>query len=127
MAKKVKNMRSPGQSDIELGKRIRLRRCEMDMSQEDLGNKLGLSFQQIQKYEKGTNRVGAARLQLIADILGVPVTFFYEGDAKSKEVDSLLFLDSAFSLRLLRAYTKIDDQIQRSIVLLMERLAQAGV
>jgi transcriptional regulator with XRE-family HTH domain len=127
MAKKVKNQRSPGQSDVELGARIRLRRCEIDMSQEQLGNQLGLSFQQIQKYEKGTNRVGAARLQKIADILGVPVTFFYEGDAKSKEVDSLLFLDSQFSLRLLRAYTKIDEEVRRPLVVLMERLAASGV
>ncbi|MGX1336661.1 transcriptional regulator with XRE-family HTH domain [Bradyrhizobium japonicum] len=107
-AKRMKQ-RSAGKPDIELGKRIRLRRVEMKISQAELGEKLGVSFQQVQKYEKGVNRVGAARLQQIATALDVPVTFFYDGDNKAREVESLLFLDSAFSLRLLRAYSKIKD------------------
>jgi transcriptional regulator with XRE-family HTH domain len=112
-AKRMKQ-RSAGKPDIELGKRIRLRRVEQKISQAELGDKLGVSFQQVQKYEKGVNRVGAARLQQIASALDVPVTFFYDGDNKSREVESLLFLDSAFSLRLLRAYSKIKDQtVQR--------------
>ena len=70
------------------------------------------------------NRVGAARLQQIATALDVPVTFFYDGDSKAREVESLLFLDSAFSLRLLRAYSKIKDQtVQRQLVSLMESIA----
>ena len=109
--------RSAGKPDIELGKRIRLRRVEQKISQAELGDKLGVSFQQVQKYEKGVNRVGAARLQQIATALDVPVTFFYDGDGKAREVESLLFLDSAFSLRLLRAYSKIKDQtVQRQLV-----------
>jgi transcriptional regulator with XRE-family HTH domain len=73
--------------------------------------------QQVQKYEKGVNRVGAARLQQIATALDVPVTFFYDVDGKAREVDSLLFLDSSFSQRLLRAYAAIKDQtIQRQLV-----------
>ena len=122
----VKRMkqRSAGKPDIELGKRIRLRRVEQRISQADLGDKLGVSFQQVQKYEKGVNRVGAARLQQIASALDVPVTFFYDGDNKAREVESLLFLDSAFSLRLLRAYSKIKDQtVQRQLVSLMESIA----
>ena len=87
--------RSAGKPDIELGKRIRLRRVEQKISQAELGDKLGVSFQQVQKYEKGVNRVGAARLQSIATALDVPVTFFYDGDGKAREVESLLFLDSA--------------------------------
>ena len=115
-AKRMKQ-RSAGKPDIELGKRIRLRRVEQKISQAELGDKLGVSFQQVQKYEKGVNRVGAARLQQIATALDVPVTFFYDGDDKSREVESLLFLDSAFSLRLLRAYSKIKDQtVQRQLV-----------
>jgi transcriptional regulator with XRE-family HTH domain len=122
-AKKI-HPRSVGKPDIELGARIRLRRIEQDISQTELGDKLGVSFQQVQKYEKGVNRVGAARLQQIATALDVPVTFFYDGDGKSREVDSLLFLDSAFSLRLLRAYAKIKDQtVQRQLVSLMESIA----
>jgi transcriptional regulator with XRE-family HTH domain len=122
-AKKMRP-RSAGKTDIELGARIRLRRLEQDISQTELGDKLGVSFQQVQKYEKGVNRVGAARLQQISTALDVPVTFFFDGDAKAREVDSLLFLDSAFSLRLLRAYAKIKDQtVQRQLVSLMESIA----
>jgi transcriptional regulator with XRE-family HTH domain len=117
--------RSSGKPEIEMGKKIRLRRVEQRFSQSDLGEKLGVSFQQVQKYEKGVNRVGATRLQQIAEALDVSVTFFYEGDGKTKEVESLLFLDSAFSLRLLRAYSKIQDQaIQRHMVSLMEAVAE---
>jgi transcriptional regulator with XRE-family HTH domain len=122
-AKKIKP-RSAGKPDIELGKRIRLRRVEQDISQAQLGDKIGVSFQQVQKYEKGVNRVGAARLQQIATALDVPVAFFYDGDGKAREVDSLLFIDSAFSLRLLRAYANINDQtVQRQFVSLMESIA----
>jgi transcriptional regulator with XRE-family HTH domain len=116
--------RSSGKPEIEMGKKIRLRRVEQRLSQSDLGEKLGVSFQQVQKYEKGINRVGASRLQEIATALDVSVTFFYDGDGKTKEVESLLFLDSAFSLRLLRAYSKIKDQaVQRHMVSLMEAVA----
>jgi transcriptional regulator with XRE-family HTH domain len=118
--------RSSGKLEIEMGKKIRLRRVEQRISQSDLGEKLGVSFQQVQKYEKGVNRVGATRLQQIATALDVSVTFFYDGDGKTKEVESLLFLDSAFSLRLLRAYSKIKDQaIQHQMVSLMEAVADS--
>ena len=119
MAKKA-----PNPIDKHVGSRVRMRRMMLSMSQEKLGDALGLTFQQVQKYEKGVNRVGAARLQQIATALDVPVTFFYDGDGKSREVESLLFLDSAFSLRLLRAYSKIKDQtVQRQLVSLMESIA----
>ena len=130
MAKKVKaaavvaKPRSAGKPDIELGRRIRLRRVEIKISQAELADQLGVSFQQVQKYERGINRVGAARLQQIARALGVPITFFYDGDGKNREVESLLFLDSSFSLRLLRAYAKIKDQaVQRQLVVLIESIA----
>lgn len=116
--------RRTGKSDVELGRRIRLRRVELKISQSELAHKLGVSFQQVQKYEKATNRVGAARLQQIATALDVPVTFFYDGDGKARDVESLLFLDSAFSIRLLRAYTRIKSQtLQRQFVTLMEAVA----
>jgi transcriptional regulator with XRE-family HTH domain len=119
--------RSAGKPDIEMGKKIRLRRVEQRISQSDLGEKLGVSFQQVQKYEKGVNRVGASRLQQIATALDVPVTFFYDSDSKTREVESLLFLDSAFSLRLLRAYSRIKSQaVQRQMVTLMEAIAEEG-
>ena len=116
--------RSAGVHDESLGRKIRIRRIEQKLSQSDLGDILGVSFQQVQKYEKGVNRVSSTRLQQIATALNVPVMFFYDGDIKSREVESLLFLDSAFSLRLLRAYNKINDQtVQRHFVTLMESVA----
>ena len=119
------NPRSAGNADIEMGRRISLRRVEIGLSQSELGEKLGVSFQQVQKYEKGVNRVGASRLQLIAEALGVDVTFFYEGNSKpEREVDSLLILDSSFTLRLLRAYSAIKAQaVRRQIVVLIEMVA----
>jgi transcriptional regulator with XRE-family HTH domain len=116
--------RSTGVADIEMGRRIRQRRREIGISQTELAGKLGLSFQQMQKYEKGINRVGASRLQQIAEMLGVDVPFFYDGDGKQPDVDSLLVVNSVFSLRLLRAYTAIKDKtVQRRLVILVEMIA----
>ena len=70
--------KSPNPIDIHVGSRVRLRRMMLGMSQEKLGESLGITFQQIQKYEKGTNRIGASRLQHIATVLKVPVSFFFE-------------------------------------------------
>src|SRR5688572_2571155 len=74
MAKKA-----PNPTDKHVGARVRMRRMMLGMSQEKLGDALGLTFQQVQKYEKGANRIGASRLQQIAHILQVPVAFFFEG------------------------------------------------
>src|SRR5947207_14839601 len=74
MAKKA-----PNPIDKHVGSRVRMRRMMLGMSQEKLGDALGLTFQQVQKYEKGTNRIGASRLQQISLILQVPVGFFFEG------------------------------------------------
>lgn len=122
---KMHHNRSVTKADVERGKRIRLRRTELGMTQSELGKKLGVTFQQVQKYEKGVNRVGATRLQDVANALQVPVSFFYDIQTNdSKEVESLLFLDSNFSLRLLRAYSQIKNQVtQRRVVSLMESIA----
>src|SRR5471032_965256 len=74
MAKKT-----PNPIDKHVGSRVRMRRMMLSMSQEKLGDALGLTFQQVQKYEKGANRIGASRLQQISNILQVPVAFFFEG------------------------------------------------
>ena len=72
--------KSPNPIDIHVGSRVRLRRMMLGMSQEKLGESLGITFQQIQKYEKGTNRVGASRLSAIGAALQVPVAFFFADD-----------------------------------------------
>src|SRR5450759_4301536 len=74
MAKKA-----PNPIDKHVGSRVRMRRMMLSMSQEKLGGALGLTFQQVQKYEKGTNRIGASRLQQISNVLQVPVAFSFEG------------------------------------------------
>ena len=116
--------KTPNAVDKFVGDKIKARRVHLRLNQSQVAEPLGITYQQVQKYEKGVNRVGAARLQQIATALDVPVTFFYDGDSKAREVESLLFLDSAFSLRLLRAYSKIKDQtVQRQLVSLMESIA----
>jgi transcriptional regulator with XRE-family HTH domain len=116
--------RSAVDADIEMGRRIRLRRREKGISQIELAGHLGLTFQQVQKFEEGTNRVGATRLQQIAKMLGVDIPFFYDGDGKEPDVESVLVVNSVFSLRLLRGYTAIKDRaVQRQLVSLVEMIA----
>ncbi|ASY67502.1 helix-turn-helix domain-containing protein [Sinorhizobium fredii] len=129
----VENKKKPNPIDIHVGSRIRLRRTMLGMSQEKLGESLGITFQQIQKYEKGTNRVGASRLQNISSILNVPVSFFFEdapGDGGSGMAESpssnyvVDFLSSSEGLQLNRAFVKISDpKVRRKLVDLVKALA----
>lgn len=132
----IENKKKPNPIDIHVGSRIRLRRTMLGMSQEKLGESLGITFQQIQKYEKGTNRVGASRLQNISSILNVPVSFFFEdapGDHLAtpgglEEASSsnyvVDFLSSSEGLQLNRAFVKIaDPKVRRRIVDLVKTLA----
>ena len=131
----VENKKKPNPIDIHVGSRIRLRRNMLGISQEKLGESLGITFQQIQKYEKGTNRVGASRLQAISSILGVPVSFFLyygrgsdPGPARGMEDSSTTyvvdFLSSAEGLQLNRAFVKISDaKVRRKVLDLVKALA----
>ncbi|WP_136657566.1 helix-turn-helix domain-containing protein [Nitratireductor sp. XY-223] len=132
----IVNKKKPNPIDIHVGSRIRLRRTMLGMSQEKLGESLGITFQQIQKYEKGTNRVGASRLQNISSILNVPVSFFFEdapgdpstgqpGASESSSSNYVVdFLSSSEGLQLNRAFVKIDDpKVRRKIVDLVKALA----
>jgi transcriptional regulator with XRE-family HTH domain len=105
-----------------------MRRMMLSMSQEKLGDALGLTFQQVQKYEKGVNRVGAGRLVRVAEALDVPVTFFFGAtDGGVEDTRAILgFLDTSYSLRLLRAFSRIPQaQVQRAVVELVESIAPA--
>jgi transcriptional regulator with XRE-family HTH domain len=125
--------------DAHVGTRVRLRRMLLGMSQEKLGESLGLTFQQIQKYEKGVNRIGASRLYELSRVLGVPVGFFYD-EAPADTADGLLqsgfaeaetqesyivdFLGSREGLELNRAFLRIKDpKVRRSVVDLVRSLA----
>jgi transcriptional regulator with XRE-family HTH domain len=122
--------RSCDPQDMEVGRRIRVRRLTRNMSQTDLATQLGLTFQQVQKYEKGTNRVGAGRLKRIAEILEAPITYFYSvsDQPASRTVDILGFVDNARTLRLVRAYSRIEDpQLQLALLEVTERIAGEAV
>lgn len=134
------NKKKPNPTDVHVGSRIRLRRNMLGMSQEKLGENLGITFQQIQKYEKGTNRVGASRLQAIANILAVPVAFFFEdlpGDQGTANrgfaedpsaAFAIDFCTSAEGLQLNRAFVRISDlKVRRRIIELVKSLASDDV
>lgn len=111
----------PNPTDAHVGSRVRMRRMMLGMSQEKLGDALGITFQQVQKNEKGQNRIGASRLQQIAGILQVPVAFFFEGapgSAQSQqrpaEVDALTaFMTLPYAGELVRHYMAIARNVDR--------------
>lgn len=131
--------KKPNPIDAHVGSRVRLRRMLLGMSQERLGESMGLTFQQVQKYEKGANRIGASRLFHISKILDVPVGFFFEeapavdggasgpgmGEAAS-EAFILEFLNTREGLELNRAFAKIGDpKVRKSVVDLVRALGEA--
>lgn len=117
--------RSPTDFDVAIGKRIRLRRTELNLSQTALGDKVGLAFQQIQKYEHGSNRIPAARLVEIAKALKAPLTFFLGEDIAKTKLQTSLFVDDALAVRLLKAFSKLQRRkVKEKIVLLTEQLAE---
>jgi transcriptional regulator with XRE-family HTH domain len=126
----------PNPTDTYVGARVRMRRMMLKMSQEKLGDGLDLTFQQIQKYEKGTNRIGASRLQEISNILQVPVSFFFEGGPRPAghngsgmgEAPSPAyvsdFLATSDGLSLTKAFMRIKNaKLRRKIVELVEQIA----
>lgn len=127
--------KAPNAIDIYVGSRIRMQRALNGMSQTTLAEGLGVTFQQVQKYEKGTNRVGSSRLQAIANILGVPVAFFFEegpggfpdpqGPEMGASAEITQFLNSTEGVALNRAFVKITDaKIRRKFVDLVKTLAK---
>ncbi len=129
--------KAPNPIDKHVGSRVRMRRMMLGMSQEKLGDALELTFQQVQKYEKGTNRIGASRLQQISHILQVPVAFFFEGAPHLaggpspqglENVPSPTyvsdFLATSDGLSLTKAFMRIPDaKLRRRIVDLVQHIA----
>lgn len=127
--------KSPQPTDRHVGNRVRMRRMMLGMSQEKLGDALGLAFQQVHKYEKGANRIGASRLQQIAHILQVSVSFFFEGapDVPGQAPSGMAeapspayvsdFLATSDGLALTKAFMRIKDaKLRRRIVDLVEQI-----
>ena len=127
--------KTPNPIDKHVGSRVRMRRMMLSMSQEKLGDALKLTFQQVQKYEKGTNRIGASRLQQISQILQVPVAFFFEGSPESNgefaegASPSYVsdFLATSDDLALTKAFMRIEDaKLRRKIVDLVQQISGGG-
>jgi transcriptional regulator with XRE-family HTH domain len=128
-------IKSPNATDTHVGRRVRMRRMMLGMSQTNLGDGLGLTFQQVQKYEKGTNRISASRLHQISDILQVEIPFFFEGlpDVSGNPgIDTAPptpsyvsdYLATSDGLSLTKSFMAIDNpKLRRCIVGLVEELA----
>ena len=126
----------PSPIDVHVGAQIRMRRKSLGMSQSALAGRLGITFQQVQKYEKGMNRIGASRLQSIAEILDVPPSFFFEdvkggeirapGFSEASSVYVVDFLSTVEGLQLNKAFASIKDQrVRRKVVDLVVAIATA--
>ncbi len=127
--------KAPEPVDKYVGSRVRMRRLMLGMSQEKLADAIDLTFQQVQKYEKGTNRMGSSRLQQIANVLQVPVTFFFEGvpnpSNKGSTTSQLAFMSgflaTADGLALARAFMRLSsDTLKRDIVRLVNTISEFG-
>ena len=131
----MSEIKAPNPVDKHVGSRVRMRRRMLAISQEKLGHALGLTFQQVQKYEKGTNRIGASRLEQIARILQVPVGFFFEvvsdasvtgePDERTRLLDEInQFISSPEGLRLVQAFLRIENpDVRRRVVALVQEIA----
>jgi transcriptional regulator with XRE-family HTH domain len=128
------NPRGPNPIDIHVGARIRLRRQLLKMSQERLGDDLGVTFQQVQKYERGANRVGASRLYRLSRVLEVPVQFFFEGLGEKSAASGMAeddqtplvydFIQSADGVSLAESFSRIKDaKVRRRVLELVRTLA----
>jgi transcriptional regulator with XRE-family HTH domain len=123
--------RDPNYIDVHVGSRIRMRRQIISMSQEKLGEMLGITFQQVQKYEKGTNRISASRLYYAAKILGVPVQAFFEdlpgvegesGLSESSEQSSVMSsLMNTEGIQLAKAFRDADNTTKRKLIATLAR------
>jgi transcriptional regulator with XRE-family HTH domain len=118
-----RSKRGPAPADVRIGDRIRARRTMLGMSQTELGAAVDLTFQQIQKYERGINRVSASTMERLAGALGVPITYFFDGhppdngQVHGSEVDLTAFLATAEGFALCKAFQHIESQAMRSAVI----------
>ena len=114
--------------DVRVGARVKLRRQLLGFSQTELGNALDLTFQQVQKYEKGTNRISASKLHKMAEVLDVPISFFFDGVEGTKaDTDSgdLDLMSRSETISLVRAYYSIEDEaVRRKVIELLRTLGR---
>jgi transcriptional regulator with XRE-family HTH domain len=121
--------RAPSQTDVLVGARVRFRRVELGLSQTALAERLGVTFQQVQKYERGTNRIGAGRLQVLARALDVPISYFFDTSddpATVPTANALQLLSVPGALQLLRDYARLDPAARRAIGVVVGAAAQSA-
>ena len=133
MVRKSQKIKSPNEVDAYVGSRVRMRRKMLGLSQEKLGDELGITFQQFQKYEKGTNRISAGRLQDISEILGVSASFFFPpsdhstdgpDDGQYDQRALMEFLGTSEGVELNKAVSQIKDvNVRRRVVALVRSIA----
>src|SRR6266498_1686015 len=123
------SVKSPDQVDVEVGQRIRIQRNALGLSQTELANQLGVTFQQVQKYEKGVNRIGCGRLFQVASVLGADVNDFFEGSPKGKPSSSRTVRDliaEPQSFHLVQAFSTIGNRrLRSSVVNLVRNIARS--
>ena len=127
-AHRTASARSADSIDALVGQNIRIERLARRMSQTDLARRIGITFQQVQKYEMGTNRVGSSRLTRIADAFGLPVAALFDGTTAGRqrgcEPSALHLIAEKSPLRLVQAFARIKDRsLRRSIVAMVENVA----
>jgi transcriptional regulator with XRE-family HTH domain len=124
--------RNPQPADVTVGQTIRLHRLARGMSQTTLGKKIGVTFQQVQKYESGANRVSASRLSLIAQVLGIPLSMLFEGTSSGREQPAngdtpASLVSNPLAFRLAQAFSQISNKSLRATILqLAETLSAAS-
>jgi transcriptional regulator with XRE-family HTH domain len=123
----VASHRSPDPIDVLVGHNIRIHRIDQGLTQTDLAKRIGVTFQQVQKYEQGMNRVGGGRLYKVAEVLRLPISTFFEGATGSRgkpEESPLKLLAEPHALNMLKAFCQVDDmEARRLLVEVVERLA----
>jgi transcriptional regulator with XRE-family HTH domain len=121
--------KTPIRTDVVVGARVRARRKELGITQTTLGDRLGVTFQQVQKYERGTNRIGAGRLHAIAQALAVPVSYFFPGSNSRGPSDEIVdLLTTPGAIELLRDFACItDNAVRKSLGNLAKTFADAGI
>lgn len=136
--KTTPNTKTPNPIDVHVGGRIKLRRNMLGISQEKLGDALGITFQQVQKYEKGANRVSASKLQMMAEILNVEIEFFFKDAPRNvqssnadKSIDDpsekfLSFMSSTQGIQLNRAFVQIEDpKVREKTIQFVKAIAES--
>jgi transcriptional regulator with XRE-family HTH domain len=132
MARRPSSGRNPQPADVTVGQTIRLHRLARGMSQTTLGKKIGVTFQQVQKYESGANRVSASRLSQIAQVLGIPLSMLFEGTSTEQQTPGpndapASLVANPLAFRLAQAFSQISNkQLRATILQLTETLSALG-